>query len=72
MLRNTYLLTEQKKSIELKALKNQLNPHFYLTRSIIYALTLKKKKSDDAPKVNSKLSKILDYILYRCTILAYH
>ena len=58
-------LTEQKKSIELKALKNQLNPHFlFNTLNNLYALTL--KKSDDAPKVIQKLSEILDYILYRC------
>lgn len=58
-------LTEQKNSIELKALKNQLNPHFlFNTLNNLHALTL--KKSNDAPKVIQKLSEILDYILYRC------
>lgn len=58
-------LNEQKKTAELAALKNQLNPHFlFNTLNNLYALTL--KKSDDAPKVIQKLSEILDYILYRC------
>lgn len=58
-------LNEQKKTAELLALKNQLNPHFlFNTLNNLYALTL--KKSDDAPKVIQKLSEILDYILYRC------
>ena len=58
-------LNEQKKTAELVALKNQLNPHFlFNTLNNLYALTL--KKSDDAPKVIQKLSEILDYILYRC------
>ncbi|TPN88910.1 sensor histidine kinase [Aquimarina algicola] len=58
-------LNEQKKTAELVALKNQLNPHFlFNTLNNLYALTL--KKSDDAPKVIRKLSEILDYILYRC------
>jgi len=58
-------LNEQKKTAELLALKNQLNPHFlFNTLNNLYALTL--KKSDNAPKVIQKLSEILDYILYRC------
>ncbi|WP_282087284.1 sensor histidine kinase [Aquimarina algiphila] len=58
-------LNEQKKTAELVALKNQLNPHFlFNTLNNLYALTL--KKSDAAPKVIQKLSEILDYILYRC------
>ncbi|AWX45838.1 Histidine kinase [Flagellimonas maritima] len=58
-------LNEQKKTAELAALKNQLNPHFlFNTLNNLYALAL--KKSEDTPKVIRKLSEILDYILYRC------
>ncbi len=58
-------INEQKKSAELSALKNQLNPHFlFNTLNNLHALTL--KKSDDTSKVIEKLSHILDYILYRC------
>ena len=58
-------LREQKKTAELDALKNQLNPHFlFNTLNNLYALSL--KKSDRAPEVIAKLSEILDYILYRC------
>lgn len=58
-------LNEQKKSAELTALKNQLNPHFlFNTLNNLHALTL--KKSEDTSKVIEKLSHILDYILYRC------
>lgn len=58
-------LNEQKKTAELIALKNQLNPHFlFNTLNNLYALSI--KKSDKAPEVISKLSDILDYMLYRC------
>ena len=58
-------LNEQKKTAELTALKNQLNPHFlFNTLNNLYALAL--KKSDDTTKVIQKLSNILDYILYSC------
>lgn len=58
-------LREQKKTAELDALKNQLNPHFlFNTLNNLYALAL--KKSDQTPEVIAKLSEILDYILYRC------
>jgi sensor histidine kinase YesM len=58
-------LNQEKKTGELKALKNQLNPHFlFNTLNNLYALSL--KKSDKAPEVISKLSDILDYMLYRC------
>ncbi len=58
-------LNQEKKSGELKALKNQLNPHFlFNTLNNLYTLSL--KKSDKAPEVISKLSDILDYMLYRC------
>lgn len=56
-------ISEQKKALELKALKNQLNPHFlFNTLNNLYLLTV--EKSDKAPEVIEKLSGILDYILY--------
>lgn len=58
-------LEEEKKSMELKVLKNQLNPHFlFNTLNNLYTLTL--KKDDKAPEVIAKLSEILDFVLYRC------
>jgi two-component system, LytTR family, sensor kinase len=58
-------LKEQKRTSELEALKNQLNPHFlFNTLNNLYALAI--KKSDQTPEVIAKLSEILDYILYRC------
>jgi sensor histidine kinase YesM len=58
-------IEEEKKSMELKVLKNQLNPHFlFNTLNNLYALTL--KKDDKAPEVIAKLSEILDFVLYRC------
>ncbi len=58
-------INEQKKTAELTALKNQLNPHFlFNTLNNVYALAV--KKSDKTPEVISKLSDILDYVLYRC------
>lgn len=58
-------LKEQKKSSELEALKNQLNPHFlFNTLNNLYALSI--KKSDKSPEVIERLSDILDYILYKC------
>lgn len=58
-------LNEQRKTAELKSLKNQLNPHFlFNTLNNLYALAL--KNSDQTPEVISRLSDILDYMLYRC------
>ncbi|PWA07639.1 sensor histidine kinase [Flavobacterium laiguense] len=58
-------IEEEKKSMELKALKSQLNPHFlFNTLNNLYALTL--KKDDKAPEIIAKLSEILDFVLYRC------
>jgi len=58
-------LKEQKKSSELEALKNQLNPHFlFNTLNNLYALSL--KKSHKSPEVIERLSDILDHILYKC------
>lgn len=63
---NQYKLSkfrEQKKAVELKALKHQLNPHFlFNTLNNLYALSL--EKSDKAPNVIEKLSEILDYLVY--------
>lgn len=58
-------IEEEKKSMELKVLKNQLNPHFlFNTLNNLYTLTL--KKDEKAPEVIAKLSEILDFVLYRC------
>jgi sensor histidine kinase YesM len=58
-------LLDQKKTSELNALKNQLNPHFlFNTLNNLYTLAL--KKSDKTPEVIAKLSEILDYMLYQC------
>lgn len=58
-------LRAEKKGLELNQLKNQLNPHFlFNTLNNLYTLSL--KKSDRAPEVILKLSKILDYLLYKC------
>jgi len=59
------ILREEKRTTELNALKNQLNPHFlFNTLNNLYTLSL--KKSDKAPAAIMKLSKILDYLLYQC------
>lgn len=56
-------ISEQKKTLELKTLKHQLNPHFlFNTLNNLYALSV--KKSDKAPDVIEKLSDILDYVVY--------
>lgn len=56
---------EEKKSMELKVLKNQLNPHFlFNTLNNLYALAL--KKDHKTPEIIAKLSEILDFVLYRC------
>ena len=63
--KETAELLKQKKTNELNALKNQLNPHFlFNTLNNLYTLAL--KKSDKTPEIIAKLSEILDYILYRC------
>src|SRR6266487_1753565 len=56
-------LIREKLETELKFLRNQTNPHFlFNTLNNIYALT--RKKSDDAPEVVMKLSKLLRFMLY--------
>ncbi|MES2064550.1 MAG: histidine kinase [Bacteroidota bacterium] len=58
------LLTEERLSVELKLLRNQLHPHFlFNTLNNIYSLT--RKKSDLAPDAVLKLSDLLDFMLYR-------
>lgn len=58
-------LNEQKRTTELAALKQQLNPHFlFNTLNNLYALAI--KKSDRTPEIIAKLSEILDYMLYGC------
>ncbi|WP_082116318.1 sensor histidine kinase [Hymenobacter terrenus] len=48
---------------ELALLKSQIQPHFFFnTLNNLYALTL--KKSDLAPEVVLKLSKLMSYVLY--------
>ena len=58
------VLVEEKLNIELRLLRNQLNPHFlFNTLNNIYALA--RKKSDQAPETVMKLSELLDFMLYR-------
>jgi len=53
------------KEAELKLLKAQIHPHFlFNTLNNLYGLTL--EKSDKAPEVVTKLSDLLDYVLYKC------
>lgn len=57
-------LKEQKRTAELSALKNQLNPHFlFNTLNNLYSLAI--EKSEKTPEVIERLSNILDHILYR-------
>lgn len=56
-------LSKEKLETELKFLKNQINPHFlFNTLNNIYALS--RKKSDLAPVIIMKLSKLLRFMLY--------
>jgi len=60
--RNRALLEEQFK-IQLKYLKNQIQPHFFFnTLNNLYALSL--ESSDKVPNVIIKLSKLMEYVLY--------
>jgi len=62
-LRNEKDLVREKLGTELKFLKNQINPHFlFNTLNNIYSLS--RKKSDKAPEIVLKLSKLLRFILY--------
>lgn len=56
-------LEKQKLSVELKALKQQTNPHFLLnTLNNLYALS--RKRSEKTPEVILKLSELLKFMLY--------
>lgn len=62
-LRNKRDLVKDKLETELKFLKNQINPHFlFNTLNNIYSLA--RKKSDYAPEMVLKLSKLLRFMLY--------
>nr|WP_237487894.1 histidine kinase [Hufsiella arboris] len=62
-LRNEKDLVREKLETELKFLKNQINPHFlFNTLNNIYGLA--RKKSDKAPEVVMRLSKLLRFMLY--------
>jgi two-component system LytT family sensor kinase len=62
-IRNEKDLIKDKLETELKFLKNQINPHFlFNTLNDIYALS--RKKSDKAPEVVMRLSKLLRFMLY--------
>jgi len=62
-LRNKRDLVKDKLETELKFLKNQINPHFlFNTLNNIYSLA--RKKSDCAPEMVMKLSKLLRFMLY--------
>ncbi|OSY87526.1 histidine kinase [Tenacibaculum holothuriorum] len=62
---NKLALAKEKSEIELRTLKGQLNPHFlFNTLNNIYSLSI-----INSPKTStsiSKLSEILDHVLYRC------
>ncbi|MDX2444504.1 MAG: histidine kinase [Bacteroidales bacterium] len=56
-------IEQEKISMELKALKSQLNPHFlFNSLNNLYSLSL--KKSDKAPDMILRLSSLMRYILY--------
>lgn len=61
---NAMQLQKEKKELELKMLKSQLNPHFlFNTLNNIYSLSI--INSDKTSESISRLSDILDYILYK-------
>ena len=56
-------IEREKMSAELRALKAQINPHFFFnTLNSIYALSL--DKSDKAPELILKLSELMRYVIY--------
>jgi len=59
------LLSKEKAEAELKILKAQLNPHFlFNTLNNLYSLSL--DNSPKTPLAISKLSDMLDHVLYKC------
>ncbi len=58
-------LQKEKLQLELKALKSQINPHFFFnTLNNLYSLTL--KNSGQSSEVVLKLSDLMRYVLYEC------
>jgi sensor histidine kinase YesM len=58
------LLEKEKADAELKALTNQVNPHFlFNSLNLIYSLVIHKRK--ESPEAILKLSDILRYVIYR-------
>lgn len=58
-------LQKEKLNLELKALKAQINPHFFFnTLNNLYSLTL--KNSGQSSEVVLKLSDMMRYVLYEC------
>ena len=56
----------QKIEAELRALKSQVNPHFFFnTLNSLYSLSL--DKSDKAPELILKLSDLMRYVIYEST-----
>lgn len=61
---NTTKLLKEKAELELKVLKSQLNPHFlFNTLNNIYSLSI--INSEKTSESISRLSEILDYVLYK-------
>ncbi|MFP3597101.1 sensor histidine kinase [Chryseobacterium sp. SIMBA_029] len=61
---NTTQLQKEKAELELRSLKSQLNPHFlFNTLNNIYSLSV--SNSEKTSESISRLSDILDYILYK-------
>ena len=57
------LLEKEKIDAELKALMNQVNPHFlFNSLNVLYSLAIKKRK--ETPEAILKLSEILRYVIY--------
>lgn len=60
------LLEREKIEAELKALSNQVNPHFlFNSLNVLYSLAVQQKK--EAPEAILKLSDILRYVIYDST-----
>jgi sensor histidine kinase YesM len=57
------LLEKEKTDAELKALSNQVNPHFlFNSLNVLYSLAI--KKAQETPEAIIKLSDILRYVIY--------
>jgi len=61
------LLEKEKIDAELKALSNQVNPHFlFNSLNVIYSLTISKR--EEGPEAILKLSDILRYVIYDSSV----